>query len=99
MEDDEDYDRRREKMTALARTFPTLVDAQALTRGSLQELNRWAVGPRSPGERLAAGSVLSLWDREAEWECGPFDVFESLARWDDEHCRAFARWAEDPWWP
>jgi hypothetical protein len=94
-----DEDERRERMTELARSFPTLRTAPGVDPWEPTELNRWAVGPRSPGERLAARFALNLWNQSAGWECGPFEVFEALARWDAEHCRAFARWAEDPWWP
>ena len=98
----DESERRQVRMTLLAETFPTLRGAPGVDPWEPHELNRWAAGPRSPGERLAARFVLNLWsggNDVEDWECGPFEVFEALARWDDEHRRAFATWALNPWWP
>jgi hypothetical protein len=94
----DDHTRRRVRMTLLAETFPTLKNAPGVDPWEPHELNRWALGPRSPGERWAARFVLNLWNQSEDWECGSFDVFEALARWDNAHRRAFAMWALNPWW-
>ena len=83
----------------LARTFPSLgKNAPGIDPWIPHELNRWAVGPASSGERHAARFVLAVWDNAADWECGRFDIVEALTVWDEPHRAAFLAWAGDPWW-
>jgi hypothetical protein len=63
------------------------------------ELNRWAAGPASGGERRTARFLFAVWDPATDWEAGPFDVLEALRVWDLSHREAFLDWAADPWWP
>lgn len=39
------------------------------------------------------------WSVETPWRCGPFDVVDALATWDQHHRTSFLRWAARPWWP
>jgi hypothetical protein len=64
-----------------------------------EELNRWAAGPASHGERVTACFILAVWDPTIEWEAGRFDVMEALRVWSPSHRQPFLEWAADPWWP
>jgi hypothetical protein len=91
------------KMLALTLSFPTLKQAVEeaaldLTAGwSARELERWATYCASDGGRHAASFVLQVWS-PGRWACGPFNVHEALAVWDDGHREAFLAWARRPWW-
>ena len=87
------------KMTALARTFPCLRGAPGVSPREPTELNRWACGPASHGERVTARFLLAVWDSSIAWEAGRFDVMEALRVWSPSHREPFLRWAADPWWP
>lgn len=88
------------KMTAFARTFPSMMDAPGVPLWDADTLDRWAAEtPLSHGERVTARFLLAVWDPGPSWLCGRFDVMEALRIWDDEHRAAFVAWAEDPWWP
>jgi hypothetical protein len=93
-----DEDRRKEKMTALAETFPCMRGVPGVDPWEPEELNRWAAGPASSGEKQVVRFLLSVWNRYEEWECGRFDAMEALLVWDAENRKAFATWAADPWW-
>src|SRR4051812_22080942 len=87
------------KMTTLVRGFPCLRRAVGVSSWEALELDRWAAGPVSTGERITAQFLLAVWDPSNEWTCGRFDVMEALRVWDLKHRAAFLRWASDPWWP
>lgn len=88
-----------ERIEALARTFPCLVQAPGNAFGwNPRELDMWASQAGQPESyRLAASFVLHVWNRDAGWRCGPFDMFRALEIWDGAHREAFARYAADPW--
>lgn len=88
-----------ERMTELARTFPCLRNAPGVSPWEPTELNRWACGPASHGERVSARFLLAVWDRSTDWEAGRFDIMEALEVWPPSHREPFLRWALDPWWP
>jgi hypothetical protein len=87
------------KMATLVRGFPCLQRAAGVSPWDALELDRWATGPVSHGERLTASFLLSVWDPATEWQAGRFEVMEALRVWNLEHREAFLRWARDPWWP
>lgn len=89
----------RSRMTELAATFPCLSGAPGVLPFEPEELNRWAAGPASHGERVTAQFILAVWDPSTTWEAGRFDVMEALRVWPPSHSESFLRWAEDPWWP
>jgi len=89
----------REKMTDFVRTFPTMRDVPGVDPWDAEELQAWAQGPRSHGERVTARFLLSVWDPLLAWQLDPFDLMEALRIWDPGHHQAFLRWAADPWWP
>jgi hypothetical protein len=94
-----DDDDLAERMTELAENFPCLRGAPGVSPWDPLELNRWACGPASHGERVTARFLLAVWDRSTGWEAGPFDVMEALEVWPPSHREPFLRWALDPWWP
>src|SRR4051794_33787856 len=91
--------RRRRRMTELARSFPCLANAPGVDPFRPEDLDRWAAGPASSGERVTARFVLAVWSPAAEWAAGKFDVMEALRIWPPSHAEPFLRWARDPWWP
>ena len=52
----------------------------------------------SHSERVTAQFLLAIWNPNAEWRSGRFDLMEALRIWDFEHRAAFLAWANDPWW-
>ena len=86
-------------MTGLARTFPCLRGAPGVSPWEPAELDRWAAGPASHGERVTARFMLAVWDAATDWEAGRFDLMEALHVWSPSHREAFLEWASDPWWP
>lgn len=89
-----------ERITALARSFPTLAhQAEGLDPWHADRFERWACGPvPSSGARFAAQFILSVWRPHAEWRCGPFLIVPAMGTWDADHRAAFAAWAAaDPW--
>lgn len=92
-------DELRDRMTGLARGFPSMRCAPGIDPWDPAALNYWASGPASHGERHAARFLLSVWDTSTDWEAGKFDVLEALRAWDLPHRAAFLEWASDPWWP
>ncbi len=89
----------RARMTAFALTFHSMHYASGVEPWDAVELETWASGPRSHGERVTAQFLLNVWDPSTEWRCGRFDLMEALRIWDAEHHKAFLRWVTDPWWP
>lgn len=85
-------------MTTFARTFPCLRGAPGVSPWEPIELDRWAVGPASHGERVSASFVLAVWDSSTAWE-SRFDLMDALNVWDIPHREAFVKWASNPWWP
>lgn len=53
----------------------------------------------SHGEQCVIQFLLNLWDPREKWACGPFDVFDALATWEERPRQAFLAWASHPWWP
>lgn len=82
----------KEKISALAQTFPALRGAPGTRPFDEDRLQEW-MGVCSGGERRAAAFILSVWNH-FEYK---FDVGE-ISGWDDGNLRAFAEWAKDPWW-
>ena len=89
----------RARMTAFALTFHSMRYALGVEPWDAVELDTWANGPRSHGERVAAQFLLAVWDPSTDWQCGRFDLMEALRIWDESHHKAFLAWARDPWWP
>ena len=92
-------EKTHKKMTAFARTFPSMRDAAGVGPWDALELDSWGSGPRSHGERVTAQFLLSVWDPGTDWKCGRFDLHEAMRVWDIEHHGAFGNWVSYPWWP
>ena len=92
-------DERDEQMSELAESFPCLRGTPGVRPFDPGELNRWATGPASHGERVTARFILAIWDSSIEWEAGRFDLMEALNVWPPSHREPFLGWASDPWWP
>lgn len=87
-----------EKLTDLARSFPTLEDADGVSPFDAEALDAWACGPvPGSGALYAAQFVLSVYNLGAPWKCGPFHAVRALAAWDRRHREAFLAWAREPW--
>lgn len=85
-----------QRMLLLCNTFPTLRQKVASwSKWDPMRLKREMKG-WSNAERDAAWFVLAVYN----WiEFGKkFNVMDALGRWDQEHRRAFLRWAQNPWW-
>jgi hypothetical protein len=92
-------EKTHKKMTAFARTFPSMRHALGIDPWDAEELASWSKGPLSHGERVTAWFLLSVWDPVVAWDLDPFDLMEALRIWDPAHHQAFLRWAAKPWWP
>src|SRR4051812_8026932 len=79
----------RERMTDLAESFPCLQGARGVNPFEPEELNRWAVGGASHGERVTASFILAVWDSSTDWEAGRFDLMKALNLWSPSHREAF----------
>lgn len=86
----------QERITELARQFPTLENLAMVKDWDALALDEWARGGRSHGEKLAAQFVLSVWSSLDAWECGPFNLFEAYGVWDHDHWEAFQKWVAKP---
>jgi hypothetical protein len=101
-------------MTTLARSFPSLRDADGIEPWDLERFARWLCTGTSGGGRRAGRFVLYVWSpRTDHREFGraleiehaddgaldPFDLSDALSVWDEEHKRAFVSWVEAPFWP
>lgn len=90
----------RERMTALAETFPELQGRPGVRPFDAGELDAWAArGEAGSGALHAARFVLSVWFPSHAWTSGPFDLQRALGSWDADHRAAFLVWASDPWNP
>lgn len=86
------------RIETLALEFPELRNAP-LTPWNAEALDVWACDPaRGVGAFYAARFVLSVYNDNAPWKCGAFNVHEALTYWDWQHRAAFLRWVAEPWW-
>lgn len=98
-----------QQMTDLCRRFPSLRDAPGVDPWDQFAFARWASGPISAGERLAAAFVLGVWSGNSptadgpwntgEYSVGTFDLHTAWATWDGNHKAAFLFWVVNPFWP
>jgi hypothetical protein len=92
-----DYGRR---MSALALSFPSLLDADGIAPWEPLHFERWMrSGAPGHGAKCAGRFVLSVWNPSTRWKCGRFDLHDALGIWDNPHRAAFLAWARAPWWP
>ena len=85
-----------DRITHLAKAFPTLSRLDIVKDWNANALDRWALSGVSHGDKLAVQFVLAVWNQWTEWECGHFDVVEAYGVWDATHWKAFQTWASDP---
>jgi hypothetical protein len=109
---DGEVDTRR-AMSVLARSFPTLRQADGVEPWDVDRFVAWLCGPApSHGAMHAGRFVLGVWHATADWRqvarelrldsaeaLSRFDFVEAVRTWDDEHRAACARWMELPFWP
>jgi hypothetical protein len=101
----EEAGKRMKRISELAATFPALEkrsdrDVIGIDPWDADKLERWALGPEpESSERHVVRFLLSLWNPHFEWRCGWFDIHVALTVWDEQNRAAFAKWAENPWWP
>jgi hypothetical protein len=53
----------------------------------------------SHGQKCIIQFLLNVWNPDAEWACGRFDVIEAIRIWDERYREVFLAWAAVPWWP
>jgi hypothetical protein len=100
MIDDEVMARYRERMTALAESFPMLGQADGVHPWDADRLESWLLsGAPGSGARSAGRFLLSVWNPYHPWRSGAFDLHEALGCWDNHHRAAFTAWVRAPWWP
>lgn len=95
----------REKFSALAATFPSLVHCPDMKEFATNPavwttaetiLSRIRTNMYGAGKGHAATFMMALF-RRPEWPT--FDASEAMMKWDPAHRAAFVAWASDPWWP
>lgn len=59
-------------------------------------LDAWAATVANSGETHSTRFVLGVWNPYEKWQCGGFDLFDTLGVWDYQHHEAFLRWVEEP---
>ena len=84
----------------LRRDGRTILRYAELHSWDAERLDRWACGlvPGS-GAFHAAAFCSSVYNADAPWQCGPFDLQRALGTWDAAHRAAFLAWVRAPWWP
>ena len=88
------------RMTELARTFPTLQNADGLDPFEPSRLAKWLRGPAPCHAAIHAGRfLLHLFNSRARYNVGSFQVADAFATWDHKHRDAFIAWCVAPWWP
>lgn len=74
----------------LALGFPALKKAAGISPWSPNRLDIWATEEATePAAVAAAQFLLALWNRNCRWQCGSFDMFRALERWDPNHRSGF----------
>ncbi len=98
-------DKRIQKMSALAKSFPCLQDIDHDLAGidpwHPEKLDQWAGSPwLSLSTQLAASFLLFVWNPYRKWQSGYFDLAAATASWwDEEHRTVVADWIRHPWFP
>ncbi len=79
-----------DRLTALARTFHTLRNADGIDPFDPDTLEVWASNRSlSSGTREAAKYVLWRYDPDRVWKCGRFNAKEGSYVWDLEQIEAY----------
>lgn len=90
----------RERMSAIAASFPALRNAPGVRPFDQHALAAYANGPHSHGEILAARFILGVWSGDGTFpDVTPFDLFEAMGVWDSRNRAAFLAWCQSPYWP
>jgi len=105
-------DAGEERMTRLARSFPSLRDALGVDPWDALTFLRWSDRPQlTSGMVHAIRFVLQVWNPSTDWRetaaahgidgshLEPFNVVHALSTWDDAHRDAFLAWCEVPFYP
>ena len=88
------------RISGLAKTFPTLRSAPGVAPWCPTKLDSWAASAQpSTAAVHAARFVLSLWDNRRSWQCGSFDLVEAMRVWDKPHVDALGCWLTLRWLP
>jgi len=89
------------RMTAIARSFPSLRKAAGVDPWDADLFAEWAKGPAvTHGGMHAAAFVLSVWNNDpAAFGLPPFDFTRAWGTWDEAHSAALLAWAREPFWP
>jgi hypothetical protein len=89
-------------LSAVAQTFPSLVNAPGTEPWDARKLVAWLNDPAHGGSHAfwSGRFLLAAAEPDRDWTTvglrseGRFDLFAALASWDAEHKRAFSRWLQ-----
>lgn len=88
-----------------AKRWQRFVDFFGLTKPGVQPwdaplLDQNAKGS-SPGELYVIQFLLHVWDPHHPWQCGRFDLHQSLRVWGTGSAQqqAVSAWVSNPYWP
>ena len=88
---------RSQRLSALARSFPSLREADGVAPFEPRVLEKWACASATNDyARHAACLVLHLYNARTPWKIGRFDVLQAMRAWDDDHRLAFLAWVKEP---
>ncbi len=83
-------ERNDREFERLALAFPALKQAEGVCPWSPNKLDIWATEQATePAAIAAAQFLLSLWNRKCRWQCGSFDLFSAMEKWDYPHRSGF----------
>lgn len=97
-----DYVDIRERMSKLAREFPSLRDGVlGVVPWDPWLIDDWAAtcGQATSGSRCAVQFLLYVWDPMAEWRSGAFSLREAYGIWDYAHWQVLERYIQYPFFP
>lgn len=85
-------------MLQLARTFEILAPKVAhIRKWESAEFDQMA-RKFSSSEVCAARFILTVWNWNTKWKCGPFNAVDAVSNWSQHDRKAFTNWCLDPWW-
>ena len=88
------------QMTAFARRFPSLADAEGVEPWNPELLSEWVCredGGTTAAQLWTVGFLLGIWDHNGGEEL--FDLHAAVKDWDEVHLEVFLDWCRNPWWP
>lgn len=90
-----------EQMAVIAARFPSLRGKPGTKPWDPLALDLWAYQGKAVtgGSLHAARFALSIWNHDASWKVGPFNLVAAFGTWDEAHREAFLAWCREPFFP